>query len=134
MMTRKLFAPTLLLALTRTARSLDMPLSQNLIDGARQVRAGAAEKPGLDLGAATLSRDGATRFTAGTTSARILAHPIRADGTFGSGVPDGPLRTRRGERGIDLTGLATDRGGTALRGHGDRPAGFRPPWAVGVAC
>jgi hypothetical protein len=105
--------------LTEPAAAQDMPLSQILIDGEGWKK---VEKPGAKpepTGLAALfthvmpSADGGTVFIC--ESARVSfvgAAPFVGDTAYlGAVRPYAPLRTKRGEKGIDVGGLATDRDG-----------------------
>ena len=125
-MARFLLTLALLLAASSSAIAQDMPLSQILLDGEGWKKAGAPGKP-LRTRATpltTYSADGGTVFIANagepfagaglrTTGAPfLLAAPADLKGKpIWKGVPYAPLRTKRGERGIAVTGLATDRDG-----------------------
>jgi enterochelin esterase family protein len=100
-----------------------MPLSQILIDGEgwKKVEK-AGEKPrGIDFEPmpgvllareTTHSPDGATLFLAVPDQRFLFAAPLRRDGNVASpAVSYAPLRTRRGQTSIEVTGLATDSDG-----------------------
>ena len=105
-----------------------MPLSQILIDGEgwkKVDKPGAKPKrPAFELkgpdgrgsldeyAPGTYSLDRGTQFLAVRNYGFVVAVPARADGSVvGKAANYAPLRTRRGEKTIDVTGLATDRDG-----------------------
>ena len=112
-MARFLIAVVLALAASSSAVAQDMPLSQLLLDGEgwKKVDApGAKPKPPAPRSA--YSPDGQTRFFAVPIPRRFVdAAPKQADGGYGPFKPYAPLRTRRGEQTIEVTGLATDADG-----------------------
>lgn len=98
-----------------TAVAQDMPLSQILLDGEgwkKVAKPGAKPKP-LGAGAVWVTvetRDG-TAFVwfPHFPQAFIAAHPVRADGRPVSlPIPYAPLRTKRGEKTIDVGGVVVD--------------------------
>jgi hypothetical protein len=116
-MTRSLAALAVLLGLAPLAQAQDMPLSQILIDGEGWKKAeGKPEKPNPPDMAShmTLSPDRSTAFLCLQTGQRqfLYAGPVTEDGVSVNRLaPYAPLRTRRGEKGIEVGGLATDRDG-----------------------
>jgi hypothetical protein len=96
-----------------TAAAQDMPLSQILIDGQgwKKVDAPGA-KPRTGPPHTTPSADGGTAFVGSANQQFLLACPL-VEGYvhFTRGAPYAELRTRRGEKGIDVTGLSTDKDG-----------------------
>ena len=111
-MTRVLITLSLLLLGTAPVAAQDMPLSQILIDG-------EGWKKVANPGAKPQSMGNATVFAMSTNTMYFVVSgspflwarwiPEGGGGTFGA--PYAPLRIKRGESGIGVTGLATDRDG-----------------------
>lgn len=98
------------------AGAQDMPLSQILIDGAgwKKVEKPGAKPPPLAMATyMTLSADRGTAFVCVPKGASFLDVATVVDEAVSVQAfrPYAPLRTRRGETGIDVGGLATDRDG-----------------------
>lgn len=113
-MNRCLFALALALVASSPARAQDMPLSQILIDGEGWKKVeGNAEKPKPEAGKRiTYSPDQSTMFQALPIPVRYLRAGSRnAEGGYGPFAPYAPLRTRRGQKSIEVTGLTTDKDG-----------------------
>jgi len=113
-MTRALVALALVLGASAPAFAQDMPLSQILIDGEGWMKVDKAGVKPQSKSAlhATVSADGGTAFVGGPDQQFLLAGPL--DGktaNLARTAPYAPLRTRRSEKGIDVTGLTTDRDG-----------------------
>ncbi len=125
-MTRFLLAPALLLSAALPALAQDMPLSQILIDGEGwkkvdtrvtplRTRAAPVTTRSADRGTVFIANAGEP-FTgvgfATATDAFLQAAPAGPKGKpVWKGVPYAPLRTKRGEKGILVTGLVADRDG-----------------------
>jgi hypothetical protein len=108
-MNRCLFALALALVASAPAAAQDMPLSQILIagEGWKKVDEGGGRGPGFMV--ATRSPDGSTVFRWVPESGRFLE--AQQTGTTQPFAPYAPLRTRRGQKSIEVTGLATDKDG-----------------------
>jgi hypothetical protein len=106
---------TALLAVA-TAAAQDMPLSQVLIDGEgwKKVEESGGRGPGEMV--ATHSPDGSTVFRWSPESGRFLA--AKQAGTTQPFAPYAPLRTRRGQKSIEVTGLTTDKDGRVYAATG----------------
>ena len=140
-MNRFLIASVLALAASSPALAQDMPLSQILISGEgwQKVNAPSAH---LNRDRTTLSADRATVFIAVAGERFLWAAPATAEGKPATaGAPYAPLRLARGEKAIEVTGLATDRDGriyaaTALGVQvfdpTGRPCGVLTPAAEGA--
>jgi hypothetical protein len=124
-MNRFLFAPALILVTSATALAQDMPLSQILIDGEewKKVRPAVIPPPSPpqgDFPYTALSPDGRTVYLCSPTASFIEAgewdrrktpFPFQVRGS-----PYCPLRVTRGERKIEVTGLAVDKDGRIYAG------------------
>ena len=112
-MTRIPTAAALLLVTASTGLAQDMPLSQILIPGEGWKKVAApGPKPSGPAKRSAHSPDGQTMFFAAPVPRRFIdAAPRQADGGYGPFKPYAPLRTRRGEQTIEVTGLATDKDG-----------------------
>jgi hypothetical protein len=106
---RCLFALAILAFASAPALAQDMPLSQILIDGEgwKKVAEPGGRGPGRMV--ATHSPGGSTVFRWTPESGRFLE--AKQAGTPQPFAAYAPLRTKRGEKGITVTGLATDRDG-----------------------
>ncbi|MBN9121711.1 MAG: hypothetical protein J0I06_21655 [Planctomycetes bacterium] len=104
----------LLFTTAAPAAAQDMPLSQILIDDAgwKKVREPGPKPHRTNANVQTYSADGGTRFFHISGGAFLWAEPVVEGGSVNfRGAPYAPLRTRRGESSIEVTGLATDRDG-----------------------
>src|SRR5262245_5672491 len=113
-MKRFLLAVAAALLVSSTALGQDMPLSQILIDGEgwKKVENPGARPEPSPAERIAYSPDRSTMFVALPISAAFLqAAPKQADGGYGPFSSYAPLRTRRGERRIAVTGLAVDKDG-----------------------
>ncbi len=114
-MTRFVFAPLLVLAVGSPSFAQDMPLSQILIDGEGWKKVDVPNaKPKRSPGRVmTFSPDGGTMFEQAVLNEPFLrATPVVEGGDVNfRATRYAPLRTRRGESAITVTGLATDRDG-----------------------
>jgi enterochelin esterase family protein len=110
-MMRKLLALALLVCLAPVAKSQDMPLSQILIDGEGWKKVEKPQPPPGGVPVVARSHNGHTTFRWIATSGRFIeARPAGvADSVPYS--PYCPLRLRRGEKEIEVTGLAVDKDG-----------------------
>jgi hypothetical protein len=107
---------SLTLAAASPALAQDMPLSQILIDGEGWKKVAAPgpkpPEPIIPTHPTTISSDGGTLFVAVPGERFLFAVPARADGSAsGPAVPYALLRLKRGEKSIEVTGLATDKDG-----------------------
>ena len=113
-MTRALVALALVLGASAPALAQDMPLSQILIDGEgwKKVDKPAVKPQSKSVLHTTLSVDGGTAFLGGPNQQFLLAGPLDGDTVnLARTAPYAPLRPRRGEKTIDVTGLGADRDG-----------------------
>ena len=113
-MARILTVLALFSAVSSPAFAQDMPLSQILIDGEgwKKVDGGSGLEKPLGGRLMTYSTDGGTAFLAYPGERFLFAAPARAGGKpIPPTAPYAPLRTRRGEKSIEVTSLATDHDG-----------------------
>ena len=97
-----------------TTVAQDMPLSQILIDGEgwRKMDKPGAKPARQNVNVKTYSADGGTKFFLIGNSPFLWADSVFEGGNVNfRPAPYAPLRTRRGETTIEVTGLATDRDG-----------------------
>ncbi len=113
-MMRFLFALLFALAIAQPSFAQDMPLSQILIDGEGWKKADSpGTKPKAPGRVMTHSLDGWTMFEQVVLNEPFLrATPVVEGGAVNfRAARYAPLRTRRGESAITVTGLATDKDG-----------------------
>lgn len=113
-MTRVLITLSLLLLGAAPVVAQDMPLSQILIDGEgwKKVADPGDEPFRFTFNGFYTAHGPGTAFVVSAGAAYIDAVQVRADGAQVSQyAPYAPLRTKRGEKTIDVGGLATDRDG-----------------------
>jgi hypothetical protein len=109
---RILAALALFSAAIGPAAAQDMPLSQILIDGEGWKKVDAPDaKPKRAGDVTTHSPDGGTVFSVISGEPFLRAAPVVEGGGAPFPARYAPLRTRRGEIAIEVTGLATDREG-----------------------
>jgi sugar lactone lactonase YvrE len=110
-MRRCLFALLLTLAVSAPAAAQDMPLSQILINGEGWKKAEAPSPRVVSAPVVAQSPDGGTAFRWIPASGRFIEARQTGAPESQPFIPYAPLRTRRGQKSIEVTGLATDEDG-----------------------